>query len=192
MDELIALDQALFLELNQYRSPFWDVVMVLISNKYVWFPFYGILIGLWVYFYRRRGMLMVLTLAASVGIADFVASGIFKPYFARLRPCHDTLLGDAVNFIDGCGGQYGFVSSHAANAFAVAIFVIMLLPRHQWGFKLLLFIWALAISYSRVYLGVHYPGDITAGAFIGIGAAWLGVYAFKKIAQRYPYWHLPG
>ncbi|WP_207430317.1 phosphatase PAP2 family protein [Sabulibacter ruber] len=187
MDELIALDQSLFLELNSHHSPFWDGVMVFISNKYVWFPFYAILAGLFFYFYKRRGVLMVLCLGASVGIADFVSSGIFKPFFARLRPCHDPVLG-AVNAIDGCGGKYGFVSSHAANAFAVAIFVILLLPKNQWAFKVLLLIWAAAISYSRVYLGVHYPGDITGGALIGIAAAWLGMYFFRKASQKFPYW----
>jgi undecaprenyl-diphosphatase len=188
MDELIALDQSLFLELNSRHSPFWDAVMVLISNKFVWFPFYGILVGLFVYFYKRKGWLMVLSLGASVGLADFISSGILKPTVARLRPCHDTLINASVNAIDGCGGQYGFVSSHAANAFAVAIFVIMLLPKNQWLFKFLLLVWALAISYSRVYLGVHYPGDITAGALIGTGAAWLGMYFYRKASERYTFW----
>ncbi|WP_205500768.1 phosphatase PAP2 family protein [Rufibacter psychrotolerans] len=187
MDELIALDQSLFLELNSHRSPFWDAVMVFISNKYVWFPFYAILAGLFLYFYKRRGLLMVLCLGASVGLADFISSGIFKPFFARLRPCHDLALG-AVNAVDGCGGRYGFVSSHAANAFAVAIFVILLLPKNQRVFKFLLLVWATAISYSRIYLGVHYPADITFGALVGTGAAWLGMYFYQKVSERYPYW----
>ncbi|WP_210464892.1 phosphatase PAP2 family protein [Rufibacter roseolus] len=188
MDELIALDHALFLELNRHHSPFWDAVMILISNKYVWFPFYGVLVGLFIYFYKRKGWLMVLSLGASVGLADFISSGILKPNVARLRPCHDLTLGEVVNAVDGCGGQYGFVSSHAANAFAVAIFVIMLLPKKQWGFKLLLLVWAMAISYSRVYLGVHYPGDITGGALIGIATAWLSMYFYKKASERYAFW----
>ncbi|ALJ00564.1 phosphatase PAP2 family protein [Rufibacter tibetensis] len=188
MDELKALDQALFLELHGYRSPFWDDVMVLISNKFVWFPFYGVLVGLFIYFYKRKGWLMVLCLGGSVGLADFISSGIFKPYFARLRPCHDELINAAVNAIDGCGGQYGFVSSHAANAFAVAIFVSMLLPKKQRFLKVLLVIWAIAISYSRVYLGVHYPGDITGGALIGVATAWLSMFFFQKISSRYSFW----
>ncbi|WP_181306302.1 phosphatase PAP2 family protein [Rufibacter sp. XAAS-G3-1] len=188
MDEIIALDQALFLELHRHRSPFWDVVMVLISNKYVWFPFYGVLVGLFIYFYQRKGWLMVLSLGASVGLADFISSGILKPTVARLRPCHDQLINASVNAIDGCGGQYGFVSSHAANAFAVAIFVILLLPRKQWLFKILLLVWAIAISYSRVYLGVHYPGDITGGALIGVGAALLSMYFYRKASERFVFW----
>ncbi|GGK68246.1 phosphatase PAP2 family protein [Rufibacter glacialis] len=188
MDELKAIDQALFLELNGYHNPFWDAVMVLISNKYVWFPFYGVLAGLLIYFNKRRGLLMVLCLGASVGLADFISSGILKPYFARLRPCHDQLINANVNFVDGCGGLYGFVSSHAANAFAVAIFVIFLLPKKQWVFKGLLLVWAMAISYSRVYLGVHYPGDITAGALIGVGTAWLSIYIYRLLSKKYVYW----
>ncbi|AKQ45507.1 PA-phosphatase [Rufibacter radiotolerans] len=188
MERLKAFDQALFLEFHSYRSSFWDVVMVTISNKFVWLPFYVVLIVLLVYFYKRRGWLMVLCLGAAVGLADYISSGILKPYFARLRPCHDQLLNGVVDAIDGCGGRFGFVSSHAANAFAVAIFVYMLLPHRQWHLKGVLLVWAVAISYSRVYLGVHYPGDVLAGALLGIGAAHLALVADRQIHKRFPFW----
>lgn len=188
MEKLKSLDQALFLELNARHSPFWDAVMVLVSNKYVWFPFYLLLIILLVYLYRRRGALMVLALGASVGLADFVSSGILKPFFGRLRPCHDELLGTTVNVIDGCGGRFGFVSSHAANSFAIAVFVYLLLKPRQWVFKIALILWAALISYSRIYLGVHYPGDIMAGALIGILAAYLGYFIYQKVCARFTFW----
>ncbi|AMM52243.1 PA-phosphatase [Rufibacter sp. DG15C] len=188
MDKLKSLDQTLFLELNSRHSPFWDTFMTLISNKYVWFPFYLLLIILLIYFYRKRGVLMVLSLAASVGLADFVASGIFKPFFERLRPCHEAVIGTAVRVVDGCGGRYGFVSSHAANSFAIAVFLCIMLPRQQRWFKAFLLVWATMISYSRIYLGVHYPGDITVGAAIGVGAAFLSIYVYRFIEKRYSYW----
>lgn len=188
MEKLKDIDQSLFIELNSHHSPFWDTLMVLVSNKFVWFPFYFLLICLFIYFYRKRGVLMVLTLAASVGLADFVSSGIFKPFFERLRPCHEEVLGATVFVIDGCGGRYGFVSSHAANSFAVAIFVIFLLKPRQWLLKLVLVLWAVTISYSRIYLGVHYPGDVIVGSVIGSLAAWFGFYLYNTICQRYAYW----
>lgn len=188
MEEIISFDQALFLELNSRHSPFWDTLMVLVSNKYVWFPFYLLLIALLVYFYKRRGALMVLALAASVGIADFVSSGILKPFFERLRPCHEEVLGATVYVINGCGGRYGFVSSHAANSFAIAVFVFYLLRPKQWLLKAFLLLWAALISYSRIYLGVHYPGDVVVGGAIGALAAALGLYTYAKIYQKYPYW----
>ncbi|QHL86404.1 phosphatase PAP2 family protein [Nibribacter ruber] len=188
MDKLKSLDQALFLELNGRHSPFWDTIMTMVSNKYVWFPFYAMLIILLIYFYRRKGALMVLSLAASVGLADFVSSGIFKPFFERLRPCHEAVIGATVHVVDGCGGRYGFVSSHAANSFAIVVFLCLILPgRHLW-LKIALLVWAFLISYSRIYLGVHYPGDITVGAAIGIFTGWLGVYVYKLLTQRYPFW----
>ncbi|MFC6999720.1 phosphatase PAP2 family protein [Rufibacter roseus] len=188
MEKLKSFDQSLFVELNSHHSPFWDALMVFVSNKYVWFPFYLLLVCLLIYFYRRRGALMVLTLAASVGLADFVSSGIFKPFFERLRPCHEEVLGATIFVVDGCGGRYGFVSSHAANSFAIAVYVIFLLKPRQWLLKVFLVFWAVLISYSRVYLGVHYPGDIMVGAIIGCLAAWLGLYLYKIISQRYSYW----
>ncbi|WP_192820906.1 phosphatase PAP2 family protein [Rufibacter sp. LB8] len=188
MEKLKALDQELFLELNSHHSPFWDSLMVFVSNKFVWIPFYLLLIVLLVYFYKRRGALMIMTLGASVGLADYVSSGIFKPLFERLRPCHEAVLGATVYVVEGCGGRFGFVSSHAANSFAIAAFLCFLLPARQWLLKVLLVFWAVVISYSRIYLGVHYPGDITVGAAIGTGAAFLGVYLYKQICQRYSFW----
>lgn len=188
MDKLKSLDQELFLELNSRYSPLWDTIMTFISNKYVWFPFYVLLILLLIYFYKRRGALMVLSLAASVGLADFVSSGIFKPFFERLRPCHEAVIGMTVRVVDGCGGRYGFVSSHAANSFAIAVFLCLMLPARQRWLRAMLLVWACMISYSRIYLGVHYPGDITVGAAIGFFTAWLGVYVYRTIEKRYPFW----
>ena len=188
MEKIKQLDQALFLELNSRHSPFWDTVMVLVSNKFVWIPFYLLIIALLLYFYRRRGALMILALGASVGLADFIASGIFKPFFERLRPCHEEVIGATVYVIDGCGGRFGFVSSHAANSFAIAAFLCFLLPVRHWPLKILLLVWAAIISYSRIYLGVHYPGDITVGAAIGLLTAWLGLVAYRLLVQRYAFW----
>ena len=104
-------------------------------------------------------------------LADQGSVHIFKDTVCRLRPCH--ALEEVRMFHTRCGGQYGFVSSHAANAFAIAMF-LFLRYRHKttWG-VVLMFVWAFATSYSRIYLGKHYPGDILCGAMFGMLCGWV-------------------
>jgi undecaprenyl-diphosphatase len=138
----------------------------------VWFPAYFVLIVVLSYLYERRAFLLLPMLGLSVLLADVISSRVFKPYFARLRPCHDPELSEALNLVNGCGGQFGFLSSHAANAFSLAVFLGLILPRRFWLAKVLLVIWAAVVSYSRIYLGVHYPSDVLAGTILGSLAAW--------------------
>lgn len=167
MDSLINYDQQLFLTLNGFNSPNADAVMSWITNKYSWIPLYLFLIFLIVKDRRKDSLWILATVIAAVGLADFVSSGIMKPLFVRPRPCHDPLIGHLVHMISGCGGQYGFSSSHASTSFALATSLYIMMHSR---FKIvsLLFIWALIYSYSRIYVGVHYPGDIIAGAIVGM------------------------
>lgn len=180
------MDQELFLYLNDQHNPFWDAVMSFVSNKYVWIPFYLLLIAYLVYRYRRQSMAMLGLAIAAVGLADFIASGIFKPYFARLRPCHDPDLSVTVNFIQGCGGQFGFMSSHASTAFALAVFFNLILSDRYTIFKIVLVVWAVVVSYSRIYLGVHYPGDTMAGALLGSFLAYVCALGYWILVKKYP------
>lgn len=186
VESLENLDQELFLYLNEQHNPFWDTVMTTVTNKYVWIPFYLLLIAYLVYRYRRQSLPMLGMAIAAVGLADFVASGIFKPYFARLRPCHDTEISAMVNFIQGCGGQFGFMSSHSSTAFALAVFFNLILSDRYFIFKIVLVAWAVIVSYSRVYLGVHYPGDILAGALLGSFLAYLSSLGYHVVLTKYP------
>jgi undecaprenyl-diphosphatase len=109
-------------------------------------------------------------------ITDLASVHLFKNVFLRLRPCHEPALSGLVHLVNNrCGGSYGFVSSHAANTFGLAIMVLLLFKKlNPWiGYGMV--IWAAMVSYSRIYLGVHYPGDILGGALLGSFAAW-GVY----------------
>ncbi len=160
------LDWDLFLFINSHNSPFWDEVMYGISGKLIWAPLY--LFILWL-FYREHGrkvLVIFLFVLAAITLSDQISVHAFKDVFMRLRPCHDPALEGLVHTVRGkCGGQYGFVSSHASNSFNIALFSLLLL-RNRW-FTWFILIWASVVSYSRVYLGVHYPGDILGGAMLG-------------------------
>ncbi|MCC9135405.1 phosphatase PAP2 family protein [Pontibacter silvestris] len=184
LESLERLDQELFVYLNSQHSPFWDTIMIYASDKYIWIPFYLLLIAYIVYRYRKQSIPMLLLAIAAVGLADFIASGVFKPFFARLRPCHNPDLSAMVNIVQGCGGQFGFMSSHASTGFALAVFFNLILSDRYLYFKIVLVTWAVIVSYSRIYLGVHYPGDTIAGALLGAFLAYLCSLAYKIVLKK--------
>lgn len=187
LEYLKRLDQELFVSINGYHSAFWDPIMVAISDRKFWIPFYALLVAYLIYRFRRQSILMFLAVALSILAADGISSRFIKPYVARLRPCHDATLSDTIYIVDGCGGRFGFLSSHAANSFAIAMLFTFMLPDKYRYFKIFTFIWAATISYSRIYLGVHFPGDVVGGALLGMLLGWLFAVLFKNLLQRYPY-----
>lgn len=168
LEYLKELDHNLFISLNGYTNPFWDAFMIQISDRKFWFPLYAFLIFYLIYTFRHHSILKLLAIGLTIAAADGISAQIIKPWAARLRPCHDAAMAEVVVIIDRCGGQFGFVSSHAANTFGLAMIAAMLLDKRYFYFKLFLFVWAIFISYSRIYLGVHYPGDVLGGAILGI------------------------
>ena len=124
---------------------------------------------------------MLLAFALLITLADQSASGFFKPFFERLRPCHQPGIQEFVHTLKHCGGQYGFASSHASNTFALGIFM-WLLYRNLYG--QLMILWAVLVSYSRIYAGVHYPGDIIMGAILGLISALIVYYLYKRIFPK--------
>ena len=187
LEKLKQLDQDWFMAINGHHSSFWDPFMVAISDRKFWIPFYLVLAVYFIYQHRRQSILMFLAIGLSLAAADGISSRFIKPYFARLRPCHDTTLSETINVVAGCGGKFGFLSSHAANTFAMAMLFALMLPDRYRYFKIFAFIWAIAISYSRVYLGVHFPGDVLGGAVLGIVLGFIFGYLFRKSLVRYPY-----
>lgn len=175
------LDQQLFLFLNSHNSPFWDQVMHAISGKVIWAPLYlALLIYLGIR-YKRKFLIIILFVILAVTLADQVSVQLFKNTFQRLRPCHEPALQGLIHLFNGeCGGRYGFVSSHAANSFNIALLTLMFIKKRWYTVSILL--WASAICYSRVYLGVHYPGDVICGSMVGALIGW-GCYSLYELTD---------
>ena len=144
--------------------------MHFVSGKLIWIPLYALII-FHLFKNTKTPFTFLICLLISVGLADFIASGVAKPFFERLRPCHNPSINEYID-LSHCGGQYGFFSSHSSISFAIAGFVFFL--SRKWG-KVML-IWAISVAYSRVYLCVHYPSDIIMGAITGLV---LGYIMFK-------------
>ncbi len=167
LDNYIAADKAWLLSWNGSDSLFWDGFMWLATATWVWIP--AMLILLYIILKNneiREALLIIVLLALTVAVADGVASGICKPFFARFRPAQDPEIMYMVDVVNGYrGGLYGFISSHAANTFSATVFLSFLVKRKS--FTIVLLLWAVLHSYSRIYLGVHYPGDILFGMVEG-------------------------
>jgi undecaprenyl-diphosphatase len=165
-DVLNNIDVNILYWVNGHHSDFLDQVMVFASGKLTWVVFYLFLLFLIIKKYKYKAVLAVLFIAIAITLSDQASVRLFKNVFLRLRPCHQPDVMENLRMIIGCGGRYGFVSSHAANSFALVAFIILLLQK-RWV-SMMMIIWGTLIIYSRVYLGVHYPSDVIAGSMVGI------------------------
>lgn len=180
------IDARLLLIVNGAHSPFFDSVMWCISGRWIWVPFYAVLAYL---LFRRmswkRASLCLVAIGLIILAADQTCATLIRPEIGRLRPANlNNPLSSFVHVVNGYrGGRYGFPSCHAANTFALAVFMSLVI-RHKW-FTMMMFSWAFVVSYSRMYLGVHYFGDLFCGATIGSLFAvlfyYLQNYLFKRL-----------
>ena len=185
IDFLVDLDQKLFLFLNGLHSEGMDPLMWWISGKTTWWPFYLLLLGFLTWTRKWQMIPLLIFIALSVTLTDQTSVHLFKEVFERLRPCHEPELQGLVHIVNNkCGGQFGFVSSHAANTFGIAM-LLSLIVRKKW-FWALMFTWATLVSYSRIYLGVHYSADIIGGAMLGALCGWLLFVLFRWSVNKLP------
>ena len=174
------LDTDLFLFLNGLHSAFWDKVMFFVSGRIEWIPLYLILAAWVIYKFRWRAIAVIVFVTLLIIASDQTSVHLFKELIRRLRPCKNDDIQAFVHLVNNhCGGKYGFVSSHAANTFALATFLSFVFKNKI--FSCFIFFWAAVVSYSRIYLGVHYPGDVLGGLLLGIGLGLLFYWLYFRI-----------
>ena len=177
------MDAQLFLFLNGLHADWLDPVMVAITKMWPWIPLYLLLLYLVFKQYGKRGWWILLGVCVVILCSDQLSAHVCKPLFQRLRPCFNPELEGLVHLPNGLpGGRFGFVSSHAANTFAVASYLTGVLWRRYRWIGWVMYGWAFLSSYSRIYVGVHYPGDIVAGAALGILIGLVGAMVLRKLS----------
>lgn len=184
LETLLELDKKLLLFINSLHTPFLDPVMFWITKTLFWLPLYLFLLFLIFKHFKKDAWFVLIGIAVTILLADQITSSLMKPYFARLRPSREPSLQGLVYLVNGyTGGKYGFASSHAANTFATALFFWLIFKdRFRWMW--VLFVWAIVMTYSRLYLGVHYPGDILVGMLVGLGSALAGYKLQQWLLNR--------
>lgn len=179
LEWLKELDRELLLYLNSFHTPFLDPIMFWITKTLFWLPLYLFLLFLTIKYFKKDWWIIIIGIAITILLTDRITSGFMKPFFERLRPSREPSLEGLVHLVKDAagkiytGGKFGFASSHAANTFATAMF-FWLVFRHRYRWMWVLFVWATVMTYTRIYLGAHYPGDILVGLLIGLACGWLG------------------
>ncbi|NUM32780.1 MAG: phosphatase PAP2 family protein [Bacteroidetes bacterium] len=162
---------------------FFDIVLPLLRNKFIWIPLYVFVVFVFIKKYRQKSLVLIgLTLLLLI-LSDQISSSLIKPYFHRLRPCNNPELSAWLQLPIGKGSGWSFVSSHATNHFALAYFFSFFIFRanKKLYVPVLFYIWAGLIAFSQVYVGFHYPSDVFTGAVLGTAIA----YFISKICCKY-------
>lgn len=169
LQPFINYDRLLFQLINQrWSNSLFDALMPFIRNQYTWVPLYLFLLVLVIANFKTKGLWWVLFFLACFALTDLVSAQLFKPFFERLRPCNDAFTAPSARMLIPCSGSYGFVSSHAANHFGMAMFMFVTMKSFAKPWIWLAFVWAGLIGLAQVYVGAHFPLDVVCGALLGI------------------------
>ncbi len=180
LDWIEHMDQVALLWINAKHTEWLDTFMIFVTNKFTWIPFYVLLLFLMWKQYRSKIYWLIACVFALILFAD-QGSNLMKDSFKRYRPCHNIDLQSKVHLVNNkCGGKFGFVSAHAANSMALALFVVLMLRKKYAVLVPIMISYTLLISYSRIYLAQHYPLDILGGWMLGILVALLVYRLFSR------------
>ncbi|MFD2033764.1 phosphatase PAP2 family protein [Belliella marina] len=185
IESLRAWDENLFIYLNGFHIDFLDPIVFQLTQTWPWIPLYLFLIYLIVKKFGKESWWVMISIGLTILFADQFTSGFMKPFFERLRPCHDPMWEGIIHNFGKCGGSYGFASSHSSNSFGIATIMTLTLSDRYKAVKWL-FLWAALFSYTRIYLGVHYPADVLVGAFVGVISAYISFYIGSFIKSKVP------
>jgi undecaprenyl-diphosphatase len=174
------IDKELFLYFNSFHTETSDQIWIWITNIPTWIPLYCLLVFFIIKVFKQNSWFVLAAILLVILASDQFTSSFMKPFFGRLRPCYDQEIGKLVHVADKCGGQYGFASGHAANSFGIAVFIFLLFKRY-WHGTALIFLWAAVVAFSRIMVGVHYPGDILIGGLVGSFFGWLCFNLLSRI-----------
>lgn len=184
MEQLLNIDYSLFEWINHdWQNPFLDSIMPYWRDKESWIPAYLTMIIVLFWKYKLKALCFLVALVLTVGIADQMSSELIKKTVKRDRPCRESTLNPPAHTLIHCGGGYSFPSSHATNHFAVAVFLLLTWGRRGNKWKYLLLLWAASISLGQVYVGVHYPIDITFGAILGSTIGYLMSLGYAHLGK---------
>lgn len=179
----INLDTDIFFSINRMHNTFFDYFMSAYSGKWIWIPMYAAILYVMIRNFSWKVTLMcVIGVALTITFADQVCATVMRPIFERMRPSNlNNPISEFVHIVNNHrGGRYGFPSCHASNSFGLAFYIFFVF-RKKW-LTFFMMSWALLTCYSRVYLGVHYPGDLLVGTIVGLMGAYLMYFLFKKVS----------
>lgn len=182
IESILQFDVELFLKIHRGLSnSFFDWLMPLMRNRFFWSPLYLFIVIFCIKQYKKQGLYIVGMIILTFAMSDLISARLIKPFVSRVRPCNDISLANDIIHRVPCGSGLSFPSSHATNHFAIAVFIICLFYSKWKPILPIGLFWASIICFAQVYVGVHYPIDVTAGALLGTIIGFLCSKLFKTL-----------